>query len=73
MKSPYLERPFYIEKGTRLLFIVNYSEARIGVCASVNLAIIGSDNDLSPGQHQVITLSNNGLLSIGIYLPESWI
>ena len=30
-----------------------------------NLAIIGSDNGLSPGRHQAIIWTNNGILSIG--------
>ena len=34
------------------------------ICAG-NLTIIGSDNGLSPGQHQAIIWTNVGLLSIG--------
>ena len=34
-------------------------------CASVITAIIGSDNGLSPVQHQAIICTNAGLLSIG--------
>ena len=40
-----------------------------------NLAIIGSDNGLSPGQRQAIIWTNNGLLllgSLGTHFNEIW-
>ena len=33
--------------------------------ASVNYTIIGSDNGLSPGRHQAIIWTNDGILLIG--------
>ena len=42
-------------------------EAEWRIYASLNLAIIGSDNGLLPDRHQAIILTNAGILLI-----ESW-
>ena len=44
---------------------IYFIEAEWRIYALVNLAIIGSDNGLSPGRCQAITWTNDGILLIG--------
>ena len=46
-------------------YFVYLIEAEWRIYASVNYAIIGSDNGLSPGRRQAIIWTNAGILLIG--------
>ena len=48
-------------------------EARRCIYGSVNWVIIGSTNGLSPVWCQAITLTNDGLLSIGSWFTVNWV
>ena len=61
-----IPRPFWeiIENGNTFLYFLTHWGRVMHKCVG-NLTIIGSDNGLSPDQHQAIIWTNAGLLLIG--------
>ena len=59
-----------------IIVVLNHLPLVPHIYSSVNWAIIGSGNGLSPVRHQAITWTNAGLLSIGLLgtsFSEIWI